>query len=561
MKVTCQSCQAKYTIADEKVRGKVAKIRCKKCGTTIIVDGNDPATAGVAEPPASGPVADYTQQGASDEQWTVLVADGDQRTLTPAQVAELYAIGTVGFETLVWKDGLADWQPIAQTDALRSVLENGPRPTMTPLEAAATAPSAPPSGPPPAEAPAARGGMPAMAARSKAETAAARRPGRGGGADLFGAAAVQEDVLTSASGSNAPHPGDGGGDKLTGARNENSVLFSLSALTGGGGASAPNASAERDPASNKADIRALMGGPGGGGGAPAKSKIDDIMNLSGGGVYSPGLLAAPALAPPTIDMMTAAAAPADGGSSKSKSLMMAIGGGVLVIGAVALAFTTMSSKDDAPDKAAAAASGAVGATALAARGASNAPSEGPAEPAAGAGEAVRHGETAKQPETPSAETAPAAVAPGSPAPKPEGERAEKAEKKAAAPRVEKPTPAAPPAGLPPPPVAAPAPAPAAPAPAAPAAGGSGDFDRAAALSALSAAATAAQACKKPDGPTGSGRIAVTFANNGTATTANVEGPPFAGTPVGGCVAARFRSVHIPPFGGSVITVRKTFIIQ
>jgi predicted Zn finger-like uncharacterized protein len=554
MKVTCQSCQAKYTIADEKVRGKVAKIRCKKCGTTIIVDGNDPAAAGVAEAPPSAPVADYTQQGASDEQWTVLVADGDQRTLNATQVAELYASGTVGFETLVWKDGMADWQAIAQTDALRSVLENGPRPTMTPLEAAATAPSAPPSGPPAvAEAPAARG-MPAMAARSKtAELAAARRPGRGGGADLFGAAA-QEDVLTSASASAPPHGADGGADKLTGARNENSVLFSLSALTGSG-PSAPTASVDRDPPSNKADIRALMGGSGGG--APAKSKIDDIMNLSGGGVYSPGLLAAPALAPPTIDMMTAAAAPADSGSSKGKSLMMAIGGGVLVIGAVALAFTAMSSKDDAPDKTAAAASGAIGATGLAARGASN---EGPTEPAAAAGEAVRHGETTKPAETPAAEPAPVAVAPGSPAPKPEGEKAERVERKAA-PKADKPAAATPPAGLPPPPVAAPTPAPAAPAPAAPAAGGSGDFDRAAALSALSAAATAAQACKKPDGPTGSGRIAVTFANNGTATTANVEGPPFAGTPVGGCVAARFRSVHIPPFGGSVITVRKTFIIN
>jgi predicted Zn finger-like uncharacterized protein len=557
MKVTCQSCQAKYTIADEKVRGKVAKIRCKKCGTTIIVDGNDPAATAAAEPPASGPVTDYTQQGASDEQWTVLVADGDQRTLTAAQVAELYASGTVGFETLVWRDGMADWQAIAQTDPLRSVLEHGPRPTMTPLEAAATAPSAPPSGRPP-EATAARTGTPAMAARSKlAEPAAARRPGRGGGADLFGAA-LQEDVLTSAADSAAARGADGGGDKLTGARNENSVLFSLSALTGPGG-SAPPASADRDPASNKADLRALMGS-GAGGGASGKSKIDDIMNLSGGGVYSPGLLAAPALAPPAIDMMTAASAPADSGASKSKSLMMAIGGGVLVIGAVALAFTTMSSKDDAAEKAAAVASGAVGAAAPAARGASNAPNEAPAEPTAAAGEAVRHGETAKQQDT-AAEPAPVAVAPGSPAPKPEAEKAERAERKAAAPKVEKPVAATPPAGLPPPPAAAPAPAPAAPAPAAPAAGGSGDFDRAAALSALSAAATAAQACKKPDGPTGSGRVAVTFANNGTATTANVEGPPFAGTPVGGCVAARFRSVHIPPFGGSVITVRKTFIIN
>jgi predicted Zn finger-like uncharacterized protein len=67
MKVTCQSCQAKYTIADEKVRGKIAKIRCKKCGTTIIVNGTDAA---------SGAVTDYTHQGSADEQWSVLVAEG-----------------------------------------------------------------------------------------------------------------------------------------------------------------------------------------------------------------------------------------------------------------------------------------------------------------------------------------------------------------------------------------------------------------------------------------------------------------------------------------------------
>ena len=41
MKIACQSCQAKYTIADEKVVGKVVKIRCKKCGSTIVVNGQD----------------------------------------------------------------------------------------------------------------------------------------------------------------------------------------------------------------------------------------------------------------------------------------------------------------------------------------------------------------------------------------------------------------------------------------------------------------------------------------------------------------------------------------
>src|SRR5690242_7815253 len=115
MKVTCQSCQAKYTIADEKVRGKVAKIRCKKCGTTIIVNGTD----AVSGAPSSGTVADYTQQGAADEPWMVIVADDDQRTVTATQIAELYASGVVNFETPAWKDGMTDWLPIGQIESLR----------------------------------------------------------------------------------------------------------------------------------------------------------------------------------------------------------------------------------------------------------------------------------------------------------------------------------------------------------------------------------------------------------------------------------------------------------
>lgn len=38
--LTCQACQAKYTIAVEKVAGKMVKVRCRKCGAAIRVDGN-----------------------------------------------------------------------------------------------------------------------------------------------------------------------------------------------------------------------------------------------------------------------------------------------------------------------------------------------------------------------------------------------------------------------------------------------------------------------------------------------------------------------------------------
>ena len=42
MKIVCQSCSAKYSIADDKVQGKkVFKIKCKKCGEDILVRGSD----------------------------------------------------------------------------------------------------------------------------------------------------------------------------------------------------------------------------------------------------------------------------------------------------------------------------------------------------------------------------------------------------------------------------------------------------------------------------------------------------------------------------------------
>ncbi len=69
MKITCQSCQAKYTIADEKVAGKTVKIKCKKCGATIVVHGNE--GAGAAPPPAAAPdpsVGQGAGQGGGDEE-------------------------------------------------------------------------------------------------------------------------------------------------------------------------------------------------------------------------------------------------------------------------------------------------------------------------------------------------------------------------------------------------------------------------------------------------------------------------------------------------------------
>jgi len=477
MKVTCQSCQARYTIADEKVRGKVAKIRCKKCGTTILVDGID----GTGSSASDGPIS----------------------------------AGRV-----------VDAAPLAPD----AVLPASPEP------AAAAKPLAP-----------------------APEPVALRRPGRSAGTDLFGGARQEEVIATSSpSTPPLPHVSETGTEKLTGARNENSVLFSLSALTGGNnGPSVPGP--EAMPSSRTADLRSLMGPSPSAPTKDNKSKLDDIMNLGGGGLYSPALIS-PALAPPPLELSVSAQDASN--SPKSKGRWFGIAAAVVLIGGGVTAFAMMKGgeKSAVSTMGSASPSATVAAQALTATSTAepaataSAPTTAPAESAAASAAVAAQ---------PAPEPTPTAIAPGQATPKPEPEKEKRPAPVAVAaqPKVERPAPLEKPAATPAP---APAPAPAAqPAVTQAALTGlaSGEFDRAAAGSILSNTATAAQSCKKPDGPTGSGRVSVTFANNGTATTATIEGPPFAGTAVGGCIAGRFRATRIPPFSGSPVTVHKSFFIN
>jgi serine/threonine protein kinase len=96
--------------------------------------------------------------------------------------------------------------------------------------------------------------------------------------------------------------------------------------------------------------------------------------------------------------------------------------------------------------------------------------------------------------------------------------------------------------------------------ASPVAGQSGEpFDRGAAAGVLRQVDVSS--CKKSDGPTGSGHISIMFAPSGTVQTAVVDQPPFAGTPVGSCVAERFRKARVPAFAGEPTRVGKSFAIH
>jgi predicted Zn finger-like uncharacterized protein len=228
VKITCPTCSAKYSIADDKVENRLAKIRCRKCGATIVIDGKvSPVRVYAAEGEAAGASAPPAA-GADAASYSVDLGGGEPRAMTVAEIVAAMAKGEVTNETFVWIDGFADWKPIKNVPELAAAAKGGgARPSSkTPARTASRGASA---------APAAQAGAKTPWDDSGAK-AASRAQARGAsGRDLFGGIATagsEEEVTTSA-------PEEPPAPAITGARNESSVLFSLAALTATTGGGSP----------------------------------------------------------------------------------------------------------------------------------------------------------------------------------------------------------------------------------------------------------------------------------------------------------------------------------
>ena len=102
MKIVCDACQAKYSIADDKIQGKAFKIRCKKCGHIIVVKpggevaaASSPVSAAVAvEKPQAAALRPLPRPLRSEQAVWHVVVDGEQvGPLTEAEVKDRLRAG------------------------------------------------------------------------------------------------------------------------------------------------------------------------------------------------------------------------------------------------------------------------------------------------------------------------------------------------------------------------------------------------------------------------------------------------------------------------------------
>ena len=119
MKITCNSCQSKYTVSDDKVQGKTVKIKCRKCGATILVNSSGATTTNASDPAVAAADAAAAGDGPT---YLVNVAEGDQRSMSLQELVQACNSSTITRETYVWADGMADWQPITQVQSIVDAL-------------------------------------------------------------------------------------------------------------------------------------------------------------------------------------------------------------------------------------------------------------------------------------------------------------------------------------------------------------------------------------------------------------------------------------------------------
>lgn len=332
MKITCQSCQSKYTVSDEKVQGKTVKIKCRKCGATILVSSGGVSTG-------SGSVSEIVPgvSGAdAAASYLVNVSEGDQRSMTMAEIVAAYQTSVVTGDTYVWADGMADWAPLAQVEAIVNAL-NAADAGVASADGTPAASEVVGHQAEPARGPSPSGSMEVPAAQEPAPRAAAKRDNPRRGQDLFGQRS--EEVVSSSSGYTNGTAGAVRSAPNLGAREENSMLFSLSALTakvasssGPASQPAPRATTARDREdSGIIDLKALAAAAAA---TQPATPASDVF-LPGPGLFPLGApaVSAPVAAPPVV---TPSVEP-----PKSKTALFMGGGALVAVAAIVGAFMFM----------------------------------------------------------------------------------------------------------------------------------------------------------------------------------------------------------------------------
>jgi predicted Zn finger-like uncharacterized protein len=198
MKFVCDRCQTRYSISDEKVRGKVLKIRCKTCSNIIVVReqtgvGQAAAGAAAAAGGSRGPAprtevemntsAPAGPSGA-DVEWWVAIKGTQHGPMKMADMEKFFREGRITPRSYCWNEGLSGWSRMRDLPDFAALVKE-PQPERR--------------GPPPPPPPADEGGGAGAEVVDLQKARAERDGGAATTGDPFAAAAAASDAAAAPS--------------------------------------------------------------------------------------------------------------------------------------------------------------------------------------------------------------------------------------------------------------------------------------------------------------------------------------------------------------------------
>jgi predicted Zn finger-like uncharacterized protein len=140
MKFECDRCHTRYSIGDEKVRGKVLKIRCKTCSNIIVVREQSAITEQAPSVAAQGgsssssqvvrnhapPEPSSTSRG-DDVDWFVAIKGKQHGPSKAEEVMRLYREGKITERTYCWNEGLSAWTRLRELPEFMHLMSEAPQ--------------------------------------------------------------------------------------------------------------------------------------------------------------------------------------------------------------------------------------------------------------------------------------------------------------------------------------------------------------------------------------------------------------------------------------------------
>lgn len=138
MKFVCDRCHTRYNISDEKVKGKVLKVRCKTCGNIIVVreKGAESAVtkskAAAGGGRARGPKTSVnvkkkkkkknTKKATKNTEWFVAIKGTQHGPMSKKGVIEFFESGKIHERSYCWHEELESWTRFRELPDFKDVL-------------------------------------------------------------------------------------------------------------------------------------------------------------------------------------------------------------------------------------------------------------------------------------------------------------------------------------------------------------------------------------------------------------------------------------------------------